>query len=547
VYDFKYDHFFKNSKMMRKATTIFTTCLLTLAGMHTADAQTAKVIVHSKSSSEGLYVVSDVDEEKFGYDRYDNGREVYVEVIPLKYEGADDFDNGLAQVKLHGKWGVIDRNENVIVPFRYDNMFSFGETYDGLALVSMNKKEGLIDRTGREIIPVRYDKIGYYDLGGHGDYLKGTGLISVKKNDKWGAVNKSGGEILPLKYDDIGYSENGMIPVAINKKYGIIDLTGKVIIPFKYDHAYLEDDLADLVFVHLNGKRGVIDKKGKQVIPVIYDDLSYDGEGAIIVKLDKKWGFYDQQGGEIASPKFEERFHFKNGLANVTENGRNFFIDKNGIPQKKYIKSFRYDDDKIEIKGQYDQNGKKTGEWKEYYKNGQLKETCSYINGKQNGIFKRYYEDGTLWMQMDKFVNGKREGQWKSYHQNGKPWTFIQLADDKETGEWINHYKNGNVASEGKKINGKETGEWKKYYENGKLSQTGKFVNGNAAGVWKLFYDNGQLKATGEMENGKPTGEWKEYHENGKLAGAGKYSNGKPTGEWKNYNPDGSLKETKSY
>lgn len=506
---------------MKKTITFLSICLFSFASVYTTNAQTSEIIVHSNSPSEGLYVVSDPEEEKFGYDRYDSDRDIYVVVIPIKYEDADDFRNGLAQVKLHGKWGVIDRNENVIVPFKYDYMHDFGEIYDGLAWVKINKKEGLINRNGREVIPVKYDAIGEMTMGGPVEPLDYAGLITVENNGKKGAFSLSGQEVIPVQYNDIGFSRHGMIPAESNKNWGILDTKGKTVIPFKYDYASLEINdketaAADLIFVRLNKLKGVINKSEKIIVPLKYDDVEMSG-GVIAVELNKKWGLYNTNGKEITPPRFEKRPYFKNGLAHVTENGRDFFIDKNGVPQREYVKHYEYNDDKIEIKGQYDQNGKKTGVWEEYYKNGQLKNSYHYVNGEKHGVFKQYYEDGTLWMHMDKFVNGKREGQWKSYHENGKPWTFIQLANDKENGEFINHYKNGNVESKGRKANDKETGEWKNYYENGKLKQAGKMENGNAVGIWKLYYENGNLLATGEVKDGKQTGDWKFYDEDGSF------------------------------
>jgi antitoxin component YwqK of YwqJK toxin-antitoxin module len=504
---------------MKKAITFLAIFLLAMSRVNPAEAQSRKIIVQSDKPSEGLSVISDVDEEKFGFGKYLSDKDAYDVVIKLKYEDADDFHNGLAQVKLNGKWGVIDRDEKVVIPFRYDYMHSFGKTYKGLAWVKMNEKEGLIDKTGREIIPVKYDEIATASLGGMYEPLKYVGLVSVKYNGKWGALTLNGEEAIPVKYDDIGSGRSGMVPAEINKKWGVLDLNGKVIIPFKYDYTYFDpfSDIKDLIFVHLNHKKGVIDKTGRTIVPVIYDDIRSNTGNFICVKLKDKWGFFNKQGKEIAPPRFEEFFPFKNGLALVKENKRNFYIDGNGVAQKNYVKYFDLKENQIEIKGQYDENGKKTGVWEEYYENGQLKTSYHYLHGEKHGVFKSYYEDGTLWMHMDKFVNGKREGQWKSYHENGKPWTFIQLVNDKENGEFINHYKNGNIESKGRKVNGKETGEWKNYYDNGKLKQAGKMENGKAVGVWKLYYENGKLQATGEVKDGKQSGDWKFYNEDGSF------------------------------
>jgi hypothetical protein len=39
-------------------------------------------------------------------------------VIPCKYEDARDFSQGLAWVQLNNKWGCIDKEGKVVVPFK---------------------------------------------------------------------------------------------------------------------------------------------------------------------------------------------------------------------------------------------------------------------------------------------------------------------------------------------------------------------------------------------------------------------------------------------
>ena len=41
-------------------------------------------------------------------------------------------------------------------------------------------------------------------------------------------------------------------------------------------------------------------------------------------------------------------------------------------------------------------DGKMDGEYKEYYKNGQLCEICNYNNGKRIGEYKKYHIDGQI-------------------------------------------------------------------------------------------------------------------------------------------------------
>jgi len=278
---------------MKKAITFLAIFLLAMSRVNPAEAQSRKIIVQSDKPSEGLSVISDVDEEKFGFGKYLSDKDAYDVVIKLKYEDADDFHNGIAQVKLNGKWGVIDRDEKVVIPFKYDYMNSFGNTYKGLAWVKMNEKEGLIDKTGREIIPVKYDEIGAATMGGMIEPLEDVGLVSVKYNGKWGALTLNGEEAIPVKYDEMGSGNAGMVPAGINKKWGVLDLNGKVIIPFNYDYTYFDPfrEIKDLIFVHLDHKKGVIDKTGKTIVPVIYDDITIKSENFIGVKLKTSGAF----------------------------------------------------------------------------------------------------------------------------------------------------------------------------------------------------------------------------------------------------------------
>lgn len=41
-------------------------------------------------------------------------------IIPFEYEDADEFENGLAMVRLNGRWGCIDTTGKIMIPILYD-------------------------------------------------------------------------------------------------------------------------------------------------------------------------------------------------------------------------------------------------------------------------------------------------------------------------------------------------------------------------------------------------------------------------------------------
>ena len=66
-------------------------------------------------------------------------------MIPCKYEYAGGFSDGLALVKLDGKWGFIDKEGHVVIPFEYDDAEDFSE---GLAHVEKDGEWFYINQKG---------------------------------------------------------------------------------------------------------------------------------------------------------------------------------------------------------------------------------------------------------------------------------------------------------------------------------------------------------------------------------------------------------------
>ena len=48
-----------------------------------------------------------------------------MKVCSCKYDWVNNFFEGLASVKLNGKWGFIDKTGREAIPCKYDNVCSF--------------------------------------------------------------------------------------------------------------------------------------------------------------------------------------------------------------------------------------------------------------------------------------------------------------------------------------------------------------------------------------------------------------------------------------
>ena len=84
----------------------------------------------------------------------------------------------------------------------------------------------------------------------------------------------------------------------------------------------------------------------------------------------------------------------------------------------------------------YIKAGKIEGEWREYWRNGQLFKECFFINGLLEGESITYWENGVL-MHKHNYERGKENGEFLSYHQNGKLWIRHYFKDGKLEGETL--------------------------------------------------------------------------------------------------------------
>jgi len=177
-----------------------------------------------------------------------------------KYDRVEPFNGvGLAEVRLNGKCGFVDKTGKEVVPPKYDYV---GDFHGGPAEVELGGKWGFIDEQGKELVSPKYDYVdNFYEIiGADGGFAK------VWLDDKVGLIDYDGTEWIKPKYDYLGDFHGGLAAVKLNGKWGFINLRDKVVIPLKYDE---------------------------------YDDVENFSEGFARVRLNGKWISIDQQGNEV--------------------------------------------------------------------------------------------------------------------------------------------------------------------------------------------------------------------------------------------------------
>lgn len=213
----------------------------------------------------------------------------------------------LALVRYQNKYGFVDRDSIIVVPMRYDDVYStITEAVTGTSTS---------------------DLINFWNVKWAWSWDKGQ-LMSVSKNGKWGYINELGNEVIPIIYDDVResivFKGRNLIGVGQNEKYGFVDWEGSVVIPLKYDHVtrfyngvFGTNVSYDMVPVVKNGKMGFIDERGNTVIPFEYEpqyNLEYSVpvmfrpvwfDGITYLKKDGKFGIVDSKGNAITGFKYD--------------------------------------------------------------------------------------------------------------------------------------------------------------------------------------------------------------------------------------------------
>ena len=163
------------------------------------------------------------------------------EVIPFKYDWIAPLEGDMANAKLNGKWGFIDKEGNW-----YDEE---PQTLpESRIRISKSQLKNIVTESVKKALKARIsESIESEDLKSRYDYVDYfyEGIALVELNDKWGVVDKTGREICPCKYDSIGKFEVGFAQVRLNGKWGYIDETGREVVPCKYRWC---DDVLDLLY-----------------------------------------------------------------------------------------------------------------------------------------------------------------------------------------------------------------------------------------------------------------------------------------------------------
>lgn len=179
-------------------------------------------------------------------------------------------------------------------------------------------------------------------------------------------------------------------------------------------------------------------------------------------KSDSTWVYFYENGGKQAEGRFKEGL--RSGLW-----------------------SYYYENGEISASGHYE-GGEKNGPWTYYNENGTKSSEGIEIKGRKEGNWRIYDSEG--YMKGEGFFQSG-SGEYKEFYDNGNLKVIGKMKDGIHEGKWMYYYEDGSLEGEADFTNGE--GDYTGYYQNGKIKMKGKIKNGKNVGNWELYKEDGSV------------------------------------------------------
>ena len=269
----------------------------------------------------------------------------------------------------NGKYGLKDRNGEIIIPAEYDSINTSGWVGRGWN-IKKEDKWGAVNARGEWIFDCEYDSIVTHPNGGHFltkngkvgfcdssgnmvtdfiydelkyQYASGWKGAIAKLNGKWGCIDNTGEITIPIIYDSVYLGHKGVVRIEKGGKYGFINTVDNISIPIEFESSgFTWFSSSDEIMVKKNGFWGVIDNKGKIVIPFSFDSINIDERNIYRVSKDGVYGIISQDGTELFPFKYAYLDRFDgNGIACAkNDEGVYGYVDK----EDNVLIDFKYKD-----------------------------------------------------------------------------------------------------------------------------------------------------------------------------------------------------------
>ncbi|AIO19574.1 KWG Leptospira [Candidatus Izimaplasma bacterium HR1] len=155
---------------------------------------------------------------------------------------------------------------------------------DDFYIVSANNMYGIVDEDQNVIVPLEYDDIFYF----------GAGIVRLQKDGMFFFYNSETNQYFQSEYTINMYGDNGLAIASNGTKYGYVDTNGEVVIDFQFSSGSLFMD--GIAFVSYGTfSQGIINEQGETLLPLIHRQISFLDNGYVKTMINDGTYIYDDE------------------------------------------------------------------------------------------------------------------------------------------------------------------------------------------------------------------------------------------------------------
>ena len=188
-----------------------------------------------------------------------------------------------------GKFGVLDKNGNMLIPMEYDSM----EADENYFYARNKAKWYVFNKFGRQISERSFENL----------LPQSENLIATKRNGYWGFIDFQGDEAIPYKFDEVSSFKYLTSRVKFINGLGTINQFGEWICQPIYDEIIIHAE--GITEARLKTRIDLINHHGKVIFQTYNKLTPYDG-GFIEETAEGKIGFIMRDGRIVKNPIFDE-------------------------------------------------------------------------------------------------------------------------------------------------------------------------------------------------------------------------------------------------
>ncbi|KJF44278.1 WG repeat-containing protein [Draconibacterium sediminis] len=249
-------------------------------------------------SSWPLYIATKLIEDEDGIMKMNFG---YINLqnewvfLPV-FDGISWFNElGYAEISIDSKWGLIDKNGQVIFQPRYDGIQRI-ENDNEHFVVSMADKEGILNLNNNWVIDPIYESVEWFVGEKAIVYYKGKAGI-INTNKVW---------VIEPIYESIAVYGNYVI-VENENEYGIIDFSNNSIKDIQYEELIFDEE-SNCFVARQNGFYGIVNPQGEWQVEPKWEQIIIVNSRHLIVQINEKSGVIDYSENWLIKPSYVNIF-----------------------------------------------------------------------------------------------------------------------------------------------------------------------------------------------------------------------------------------------